>query len=114
MTEAEYEMAMTYYDRSPAYQLDQTDTKRAIEQFQLFIDRYPTDSRVAEATERINELREKLARKRHASAMLYERRGLFEAAALEFDLLLEQRRQDHRGGAGVLEAAYAVEVARQG
>ncbi len=89
VTEAEYEMAMTYYDRSPAYQLDQTDTKRAIEQFQLFIDRYPNDSRVAEATRRIDELREKLARKRHASAMLYERRGLYEAAALEFESVFD-------------------------
>lgn len=85
VTEAEYEMAMTYYERSPGYQLDQTDTKKAIEQFQLFIDRYPTDERVVDATARINELREKLAHKRHSSAMLYERRGLHEAAALEFE-----------------------------
>jgi outer membrane protein assembly factor BamD len=89
VTEAEYEMAMTYYARSPGYQLDQTDTKRAIEQLQLFIDRYPTDDRVQDAAQRINELREKLARKRHASALLYERRGLHEAAALTFESVFD-------------------------
>lgn len=89
VTEAEYEMAMTYYDRSPQYQLDQTDTKRAIEQFQLFIDRHPTDERVADATTRIIELREKLAHKREASAQLYERRGLHEAAALEYESVFD-------------------------
>ncbi len=89
VTEAEYELAMTYYERSPGFQLDQTDTRRAIEQFQLFIDRYPTDERVPDAASRIRELQEKLARKRHASALLYERRGLHEAAALEFESVFD-------------------------
>ena len=31
--DAEYELAMTYYDRSPKFELDQTDTERAIEYF---------------------------------------------------------------------------------
>lgn len=35
--EAEYEYALTFLERSPPYQLDQTDTERAIRQFQLFI-----------------------------------------------------------------------------
>ena len=87
--EAEYEHAMTYYNRSPGYQLDQTPTRRAIEQFQLFIDRYPTDERVPEAEARIVELSEKLAHKRFESARLYERRGLHEAAALTFESVFD-------------------------
>ncbi len=84
IAEAEFEYAMTFYHRSPPYQLDQRDSEKAIEQFQLFIDRYPTDERVADAEARILELSEKLARKRFESAKLYERRGLAEAAALTF------------------------------
>ena len=104
VAEAEYELAMTYYDRSPQYQLDQTDTKRAIEQLQLFIDRYPTDDRVQDATNRIAELREKLARKRYSSALLYERRGLYEAAALEFESVFD----DYPGSEWADDALYGA------
>jgi len=102
--EAEYELSMTYYRRSPGYQLDQTDTKKAIEQMQLFIDRYPTDERVPEATDRIRELREKLAHKRHSSAFLYERRGLYEAAALEFESVFD----DYPGSSWADDALYGA------
>ncbi|MDX1430016.1 MAG: outer membrane protein assembly factor BamD, partial [Rhodothermales bacterium] len=87
---AQYEYAMTYYERSPGYQLDQSPTENAIEQFQLFIDRYPTNELVADAEARINELREKLALKRFESAGLYERRGLHEAAALTYESVFDE------------------------
>jgi len=38
---AEFERANSYYLRSPAYRLDQTDSREAISLFRLFIDRYP-------------------------------------------------------------------------
>lgn len=82
--EAEYERAMSYYEQSPDYELDQTPTEQAITYFQLFLDRYPQSDLKDEAEERIRELREKLAHKEYAGAELYERRGLYEAAALSF------------------------------
>ncbi len=88
--EAEYELAMTYYDRSPAYQLDQTDTERAIEQFQLFLNRYPNHEKAADAEARIRELREKLAHKQYEAGKLYERRELFEAAAYSFEAAFDR------------------------
>ncbi len=87
---AQYEYAMTYYERSPGYQLDQSPTKRAIEQFQLFIDRNPNHELVPDAEARINELREKLAHKRFESAALYARRGLHEAAALTYASVFDE------------------------
>ncbi len=88
--EAEYELAMTYYDRSPAYQLDQTDTERAIEQFQLFLNRYPNHEKAEDATMRIRELREKLAHKQYEAGKLYERRELFEAAAYSYEAAFDR------------------------
>lgn len=83
--QASYELAMTYYDRSPRYQLDQTDTEQAIAQFQLFMTRYPDDPLTADAQARIIELRDKLAHKRFDAASQYELRDFFEAAALTYE-----------------------------
>lgn len=87
---AEYERAMTYYERSPAYQLDQTDTRYAIDNFRLFISRYPTNERVPDAEEKIIELRNKLARKQYEAAQLYELRDYWEAAAVTYEGVFDQ------------------------
>ncbi|RMF58640.1 MAG: outer membrane protein assembly factor BamD [Bacteroidetes bacterium] len=88
--DAEFERAMTYYMRSPSFELDQTDTETAIEQFQLFLNRYPNHPKVPEAEARIRELREKLARKQYEAGRLYERRELFEAAARSYEAAFDR------------------------
>lgn len=90
VAEAEYELAMTYYDRSPNYRLDQTDTERAIVQFQLFIERYGSSPLVNEAQSRITELRSKLARKQIHTAQLYERREYYNAAAVSYEAAFDR------------------------
>jgi len=90
VAEAEYELAMTYYDRSPNYRLDQTDTERAIVQFQLFIERYGSNPLVNEAQSRITELRSKLARKQIHTAQLYERREYYNAAAVSYEAAFDR------------------------
>lgn len=83
--QAEFERAMTYYERSPRYQLDQTSTEQGIQYFQLFMNRYPDHELRPVAEERMQELREKLAHKQYESGQLYERRELYEAAALSYE-----------------------------
>lgn len=83
--QADFERAMTSYARSPQYQLDQTDTQKAIQAFQLFINKYPNNELVAEAEAKIKELREKLARKQIYTSELYERREIYQAAALSYE-----------------------------
>jgi outer membrane protein assembly factor BamD len=82
--DAAYELAMTYYDRSPAWALDQTDTERAITQFELFMIRYPSHPLFFEGQDRIEELRGKLAQKRYYAGFEYQVRGYHQAAALTF------------------------------
>lgn len=87
---AEYERAMSYFELSPRYQLDQTDTRQALSLFQLFIDRYPNHELVPEAQEHITELREKLAHKKYEAATLYETRDMYRAAALTHEVVFDQ------------------------
>ncbi len=88
--EAEFERAMTFYQRSPSYQLDQTDTQRAVQAFQLFLTRYPNHEKVAEVEARIVELRDKVAHKQYDAGLQYEQRGLFEAAALSYEVVFDR------------------------
>lgn len=87
--DAEYWRAMAYYQLSPAYHLDQSDTERAIDQFLAFIDRFPDHDLADEAVDRIQELRQKLARKQIEAAAMYERRQLHEAAALTYERVFD-------------------------
>ncbi len=88
--QARFGRALTFYARSPMYQLDQTYTHQALDAFQLFIDRYPTHERVPEAEAYIEELQEKLAHKQYHAAQLYEQRELWEAAALSYEMVFDQ------------------------
>ncbi|HYE95870.1 MAG TPA: outer membrane protein assembly factor BamD [Rubricoccaceae bacterium] len=88
--EAAFERIRSYAALSPPYQLDQTDTETAIAYIRAFMTRYPTSTRTADLVAVLEELQEKLARKQYETGRLYERRELFEAAALSFEAVLEQ------------------------
>ena len=83
--QAEYERALAYYEMSPGYELDQSNTERAVQQFANFMERFPNSALVPQAEARVTELREKMAHKQYETAKLYERRGLWEAAALSYE-----------------------------
>ena len=87
---AEYEQARAYFARSPQYQLSQTDTRKAIELFQLFVDRYPDHDLVPKAQEKIDTLRAKLARKKFDAGKLYERRDMWRAATETYEAVFNQ------------------------
>lgn len=87
---AEFERAMCFYRLSPRYQLDQSNSRRALSAFQLFIERYPNHELASEAEERILELREKLAHKKIDAAALYANRGMYRAAALTYETAFDQ------------------------
>lgn len=88
--EGEYLRAESYYRLSPPYQLDQTDTNTALNYLRLYLSKYPDGEYAAEAGEKIDELRSKLARKQYETGRLYERRELFEAAGISYMGVLEK------------------------
>lgn len=76
------------YLDSPPYSLDQTNTREAIREFQMFANRFPDSDRVEEVNEYIDELRLKLQKKQFEIARLYYNIGDFRAAVRAFDNLI--------------------------
>lgn len=87
--ESQYMLAESYYQLSPVYQLDQQYTKKAIEEFQAFIDFFPTDEKVSEAEKKIKEMNAKLAEKEYNSAYIYEKMEYYNAAIKYYDYVAQ-------------------------
>ncbi len=87
--EAEFLEAYSHYRMSPRYNLDQTETYNALNRFQLFTTRYPDSELAEEAVEYMDELRDKLAKKKFRAAEMYFRIREYRSAALYFELTVE-------------------------
>lgn len=72
---ARYYAGYGYYLDSPEPQLDQTETIKAIEELQSFLDYFPTSDKVAIAQNAIFELQDKLVLKELENAQLYYNLG---------------------------------------
>ena len=88
--EVDFKKAISIYEQSPRYRLDQSATRRAIDEFQLFNSRYPNSEYVTQSADKINELREKLARKYYESAQFYSRTDQYKAATIYYDLVIDR------------------------
>lgn len=80
--------AYCYFQDSPIYSLDQTNTMTAINELQLFADRYPNSTRISEANDLIDQLRDKLETKTYETAKLYYNMESYKAASTTFKNLL--------------------------
>lgn len=78
--EATFMTALCDYNISPRAELDQENTKKAIEEFSVFIARYPLSSRVDECKKLMVELQERLVEKSYLSARLYYDMEQYKAA----------------------------------
>lgn len=88
--DSRFQVAYCYYKNSPVYSLDQTDTYKAVEAFQLFINLYPNSDRVEECNQYIDELRAKLERKSYEKARVYYTTANYPAALLALKNSLQQ------------------------
>ncbi|HOP49173.1 MAG TPA: outer membrane protein assembly factor BamD [Ignavibacteriales bacterium] len=86
---SQYMLADCYFQLSPPMPLDQKYTKKAIEEFQAFIDFYPNHPKVDEATKKIKSLNEKLAYKDYNAAYIYERMENYNAAIFFYSQVIE-------------------------
>ncbi|HPE87371.1 MAG: outer membrane protein assembly factor BamD [Bacteroidia bacterium] len=78
--ECAYMGAYCKYLESPKYSLDQSNTYEAITELQLFINLYPSSTRIEECNQLIDELRNKLERKDFEIAKLYLQMEEYKAA----------------------------------
>ena len=91
--ECRFMAAYCFYVDSPRPSLDQENTRKAIDELQLFINLYPDGERAAEAGQFIQNLRDKLEQKAFANAKLYYDMGQpddYRAAVIAFESMLRQ------------------------
>ena len=89
VNQARFNMALSYFNLSPEYYLDQTYTQIAIDEFQNYIELYSDDPKVAEAKDKINQLRNKIALKYFKNAELYISLNEQNAALIYYDYVLK-------------------------
>ena len=87
---ARFRRAMCYYYLSPSSNLDQEYSRKAIDEFQAFIEYHPTDSLVTDAERRIVELNMKIAEKEYKIGLHYLTLNYYRAAIVSFDYVLEK------------------------
>jgi outer membrane protein assembly factor BamD len=80
--EASFLEAESYYHMSPRFSLDQTDTDKALEKLQNFINNYPNSEYFNRANERVQELKIKKERKAFEIAKQYDNLGEFNLPVL--------------------------------
>jgi len=83
--EASFLAAKCYSMLSPVYSLDQKDTDKAIDKLQIFIDRYPDSSLLAEANAIMKELKNKIEKKNYETAKQYNATYDFKSAIVALD-----------------------------
>lgn len=83
--ECRFMSAYCYYLEAPVYTLDQSNTQKAMESLQLFINIYPESERATEAADLIEELRGRLERKSYENAKLYLDIGDYKAAVIAYE-----------------------------
>jgi outer membrane protein assembly factor BamD len=88
--DARYKIGMSYFKLAPGYALDQEYTHKAVSEFQLFLEEYPESELRPEVEERLEECRDKLAKKDFKNGELYRKMGFYKAACIEFDSVLEK------------------------
>lgn len=89
--------AYCYYKNSPAYELDQADTRTAIDQLQLFMVRYPGTTLKDSCNTLIDRLRSKLEVKSYHAAEQYYHMRNYQAASVAFkDFLRAYPNSDYR------------------
>ncbi len=87
--EAEYMSAYSYYKLSPIFRLEQSNTLKAIDGFQLFVNTYPNSERVAECNRLIDEMRVKLEKKEFSIGQLYYDTKQYQSATRVFENMLK-------------------------
>ncbi len=83
--EASFKGAKSYYYLSPRYSLDQTETTKALEKLQSYINTYPESEKLKEANTLVAELRDKKERKAFEIAKQFHHRRDYKVAISAFD-----------------------------
>jgi len=96
-TDADYMKAKSFYEMSPRPELDQSNTNKALDAMQEFINEHPNSSRLKDANTIIDDCHRKLEEKLFLSAQLYYNLEYYNAASIYFHGLLQQYPDSKKG-----------------
>ena len=82
--EVDYMRAYSFYKQSPKLELEQVNTLKAMNMMQTFINTHPGSSRIKDATDIIDQCRQKMEMKEFRSAQLYYNLEQYKASAIAF------------------------------
>ena len=88
--EANFMSALCDYNISAKPELDQDNTKNAIEGFNIFLNRFPNSSKAEESRKMIADLQDKLVEKSYLSAKLYYDMKQYKAAVVALNNSLKE------------------------
>ena len=88
--DAQFYIGLSNYQKSPPYFLDQDYTKRAIESFQLFLDKFPSSAKQDEVNTYVDELMRKLEYKMYKQAVLFYQMEEYKSSIVFLENLLNE------------------------
>ena len=103
-----FRRATCFYRLSPKAILDQDYSRKAIDEYQAFLEYYPTDTLVSLAEQRITELNTKLAQKDFENGITYMHMEYYKAATYYFDLVLDKYHDTQYAEPALLKKAEAL------
>lgn len=87
--EAEYMYAVSLYKMAPKATLEQTNTVKAMEALQSYMNTHPDSKRLTEANKMMDEMRIKLEEKEAGAAKLYYNMGQYKAASIAYKAVMQ-------------------------
>jgi outer membrane protein assembly factor BamD len=108
VSRSRFRRATCFYKLSPNSILDQNYSKKAIDEYQAFLEYHPTDTLVSLAEQRISELNTKLAEKDYENGMTYMHMEYYKAATYYFDLVLDKYHDTQYAEPSYLKKAEAL------
>jgi outer membrane protein assembly factor BamD len=88
--DSRYKVGLSYYHLAPKSSLDQEYTRKAIDEFQAFLEYHATHENAEDAEAKIRELNTRLAKKQYDTARLYAIMERYKASLLSFDEVIEK------------------------
>jgi outer membrane protein assembly factor BamD len=90
LPEAYFMFAQCYYEMSPNVKLDQTNSLRAIDALQNFVEAFPSHPKAQTAEKQVIELVNKLAEKEYNTGVLYENLENRESALVYYNTVVDR------------------------
>jgi outer membrane protein assembly factor BamD len=87
---AQYKLAMSHFEQMRAPERDQTETKEALKEFQVFFDRYPNSPLMPEVKQKWRDARDRLSEASYRVGLFYFRSRWYTGAIDRFREVLKE------------------------